>query len=200
MRKRKAIATPTRIVLLALCLASLSCVASPAAWANSLLGGYGGPGEGNQAILGSTVVAAPAHRGGGASGTSATPASTGQESQEGTAGAGATSGFGGSSGGGGGTGGAAGKGSATRASAGSGKGRRRAAGGSSKRAPQGSQAGGSPRATPQLTNYPTKVVGSQALGLSIVDLLYILLGAAALGVTAFVTRRLSHPPEGQGVR
>src|ERR1700761_4789261 len=42
------------------------CASAPGAWASStLLSGYGGPGQGNQAILGSTLIG-----GGGASGGS----------------------------------------------------------------------------------------------------------------------------------
>jgi hypothetical protein len=46
-----------------------SCVAAPAsAPAGTLLSGYGGPGQGNQAILGSTLLNGPSNGGSGGSG------------------------------------------------------------------------------------------------------------------------------------
>jgi len=48
-------------------MAALSAVAPDAAPAGSLLSGYGGPGQGNQAILGSALLNGP---GGGSAGTS----------------------------------------------------------------------------------------------------------------------------------
>ncbi|HXP28462.1 MAG TPA: hypothetical protein VN804_01790, partial [Solirubrobacteraceae bacterium] len=50
-------------------LAALICVAAPqAALAGSLLSGYGGPGEGSQALIGASLVKGP--RGGGGGGSS----------------------------------------------------------------------------------------------------------------------------------
>jgi hypothetical protein len=43
--------------------------AAPAAWGGSLLSGYGGPGQGNQAILGSTLLNGRGGGGGGNSGS-----------------------------------------------------------------------------------------------------------------------------------
>jgi hypothetical protein len=58
--------TPTgAVVVLALLIAALTV---PAASASPLLSGYGGPGQGNQVILGSALLNGPSDRGGGSSG------------------------------------------------------------------------------------------------------------------------------------
>jgi hypothetical protein len=56
--------------------------APASAHANPLLSGYGGPGQGNQAILGATLLNGPG--GGGSSGTVAAATSSGHVSGEGT--------------------------------------------------------------------------------------------------------------------
>jgi hypothetical protein len=82
----------TIVVLLAL---ALCCAFSPAATASStLLSGYGGPGQGNQAILGSTLIGgAGGGSGGGGAGTGSStetaPSLTVEEPGAGSSGAGA---------------------------------------------------------------------------------------------------------------
>jgi hypothetical protein len=63
-RKRRTI---TALALLTLAFATLSIAT---AGANSLLSGYGGPGEGNQAILGSALINGPSGKGGSGGGRS----------------------------------------------------------------------------------------------------------------------------------
>jgi hypothetical protein len=159
-------------------LAVLMTVASSSAFANSLLGGYGGPGEGNQAILGSALLNVP--RGGGGGSSDGTVESTGSSSP-GSAGVGKQT---------------VQKNAASTGSNGRGsttpKGGRRPVGGASGGATgtyPASSVGETSRLAPE---------GSGALGLSGEDLLYVLL---ALGVLAFVgvlTRRLARTagPEG----
>jgi hypothetical protein len=160
-------------LLLALCLA-----APVSAQANPILSGYGGPGQGNQVILGSALLNGPAGGGGGSAG-------------------------GGSAGGGSAGGGSSGEnGSATTAtSGGSARGRHSGASG---RSPAHGQPG-APTSSPQEGAPPHldasraylaverghSVGQSGALGLNGQDLLYIILALGALALAAVFTRRLT---------
>jgi len=94
-----------RIIHLSVLLAATVAALPAAAMANSLLSGYGGPGQGNQAILGSALLNGPKGGGGsGGSGSSSSAASTvgaasttagsGTESSSGASGASASGGSG----------------------------------------------------------------------------------------------------------
>jgi hypothetical protein len=144
--------------------ASLCAVDS--AWAGSLLSGYGGPGQGNQAILGSTLL-------------------------------GGTSGGGGGAASGGGEGGATSSSAANsavpsapvRGSAGSSRHAHHSASGAARSVTRGAPAGPTQLAPAAAS---TKE-GSQPLGLSGRDLLYVLLALALLAATAALTLRLARP-------
>jgi hypothetical protein len=145
-------------------------VAAPFAQAGSLLSGYGGPGQGNQAILGSALI-------GGGSG--ARPPG------------------GGSTGGGAsGEGGSAQPGGSTTASSHSG-GEHGATGASSARKGTRSATHQSGTETVGRASSPVVAVApvdSPALGVSQNDLLYILLGLGGLLLAAVLTRRLVRAP------
>src|SRR2546421_57056 len=82
--------THRRIITSAgLLLAAAACM-PVAAHANPLLSGYGGPGQGNQAILGATLLNGSG--GGGSSGAAAAASSRGYVSGEGTSTTGAARG------------------------------------------------------------------------------------------------------------
>jgi hypothetical protein len=164
-----------RIVLTGLIVASLSATTPTLATAGPLLSGYGGPGEGSQAILGSTLLGAGS--GGGGSGGSAGGPSG---SSSGSFRYGERPGETGSS-----TTGAAGTG-------GTGARKSAARGASSSRAGRASGGGAStyPASSAEHTSLAASV-GSETLGLSGGDLLYIVLMLAALAFTGVLTRRLA---------
>jgi len=170
MRRHRSITTAA-LAALALC-----CVAPSTAGASStLLSGYGGPGEGSQAILGSSLTGTgggSSGRGGGSGGGST---ATGTASLEATTPSQqpATTAHGGSR---------------PAAEAGRGGG---STGASKKQGSAGSSKGAA-GAYPSPS--PTADVGSEPLGVSGSDLLYIILGFAALALTAIVTGRLSGRP------
>ncbi len=157
-----------RLTITTVALLSLACSAlapATAAAGGSLLSGYGGPGEGSQAILGSTLLNGP-NGGGGASGEgSATPA------------------------GGGGAGIAAGAAAGRRISAPVRTGTRphRSRGGKPQAAAGGTRRD---RATSVVTASAVSVA-SQPLGLSGGDLAYILLALASIGLTGVLTTRVA---------
>jgi hypothetical protein len=166
MKSHRLTTTVTLLVL------AVSASTPPAADAGSLLSGYGGPGQGSQAILGSALLKGPS--GGGGSGGGSSPLSAGGgEAAAGT------------------------RASTTPASdanapASIGGGRQKQANGSAGRA-----SGGGFRAythTSGLTASRVSVGGSQTLGLSGADLLYIFLALGALVLTAVLTRRLARQP------
>lgn len=181
----------------------LTILAAPSsALANSLLSGYGGPGEGNQAILGSALVGGAGGGGGSSSGSSGSGsggsaestgsstapatgaglASGGREAESaGSSRGGATSNAGEKSG----DGQAAGRASGSRARSGWG----------------GKTSGGGARAYPVLPRddvSQTASGGSQALGLSTADFLYVLLVLGVLWATGVTTRRLAQAPTRPG--
>jgi hypothetical protein len=157
-----------RMVVLSLALA-LALAAPLAAQAGPLLSGYGGPGQGNQAILGSTLIGGPGGGSGGpGGGETATSASGGAASAaQPVAGATQTSASRASSGRGG--HGVSGAGTATTRSA------RPVVGELSDRSYPGLESAG----------------GGSALGLSAAEIVYIVLAAAALAFTGLLTRRLA---------
>jgi hypothetical protein len=164
-------------------LAALLSVAPSSAFAGPLLSGYGGPGEGNQAILGSTLI-------GGAGGGSGSSGSDGSSSSA-VVGAGAPPGQGNGA-----LSGSHGNGSKTH-----GAGTRPAGGGVRSRSGGRESSGGTAHAYQVSSGGSTSQApgGLEALGLSDIDFLYLLLALGALGATGVLTRRLartSSRPEG----
>ncbi len=162
--------------MLALIALVVSALAVPVpAIAGSLLSGYGGPGQGSQAILGSQLLNGPAGGGGSdgagsssstqdAGNTASTGAEVGTRTSPGTARKSAT-----------------GKPTAGKQSKGT-------TGRSQSR--RGSLSG---------AHAPVRVaqsadVSSPTLGLSGADLLYVLIAFGALACTAVLTRRFARPP------
>jgi hypothetical protein len=164
-----------RLTITTVALLSLGCSAlapASAAAGGSLLSGYGGPGEGSQAILGSTLLNGP-KGGGGASGDgSATPGGG-----RGAAGAG----------GGLAPGAAAGR----RISAPVRTGTRQHASRGVK--PQAAAGGARRELAPSVLRASAVSVASQPLGLSGSDIAYILLALASIGLTGVLTTRLARP-------
>ncbi len=162
--------------LAALIVLAISLYDAAGAQAGSLLSGYGGPGQGNQAILGSTLLGGPS---GGSGGSAGGGGGSGESSQ--ANGASALSGSGqaassqssGSSGGG--------------SQAGQHHGARHSRTHTASSVP-GSSTGASARLAPSAA---TSKEGSQPLGLSGRDLLYALLVLALLVATAVLTLRLA---------
>jgi hypothetical protein len=167
-----------------------------AAAASPLLGGYGGPGEGNQAILGSALIGGAG--GGGGSSSSGSPGPGGSAGTTGSLSSPAT-GAGASAG----DGEAESTGSDQRGSTAGGEARGsdgQAAGRTSgSRDRDGKASGGAPRAdlvVPRDDASQTASGGAQALGLSAADLGYVLLTLGVLVATGLVTRRLARTPTG----
>jgi hypothetical protein len=170
MKKHRTI-TP----LVGLCLAF--CLAAPVvAQANPILSGYGGPGQGNQAILGSALLNGPAGGGGGSGSGSGGGGSAG-------------SGLSGENGS-----------STTATSAGSAGGHSGASKQSSAHGRSGTRASSPQRiAQPRLDPASAYLAAEQghsvgqsgALGLGGQDLLYIILVLGALTLAAVFTRRLT---------
>ncbi|MFI4977963.1 MAG: hypothetical protein ACHQC8_04705 [Solirubrobacterales bacterium] len=164
------------IVLTLVLMAALSAAAPDAAPAGSLLSGYGGPGQGNQAILGSALLNGPGGGGGGGS------AGTSGLSSTGVSNAGAQAPQGGAT--------------SPRSAAGA---RATTSGGPNKRTTDGgqrSQAGFEETSGRASSAYPASERGgsalpSETLGLSGEDLLYILFALGALAFTGVLTRGLT---------
>jgi hypothetical protein len=188
--------TSHRTISLTLTLLAVFLIAAPAsAFANSLLSGYGAPGEGNQAILGSALVGG-ARGGGGSSGTGGGGGSSAGSSSD-VAGAGAPLGSGNVA-----TSGLHGRNSKVSGSAprdpkarggvGSGPAGKR----TGSRGTSGEASSGTARAYPVLSrdaSQPTSGV-SGGLGFSGEDVGYLLLALGALAFTGVLTRRLARPP------
>lgn len=144
------------------------------AQAGPLLSGYGGPGQGNQAILGSTLLGGP---GGGSAG-------------------------GGGASGGGAQGSGSSAAASTLAAAGTTAGashssRALHAGSATHAAPQRGVAG-ELAASSYPASEPAATSSGSAFGLSGSDLAYILLGAAALAFTGALTRRVARTRTAKG--
>ncbi len=166
---------------------AFAAILPASASAGSLLSGYGGPGQGNQAILGAALVNGPTGtggHGGGGGGARAYGAGTqagGASSLAAQAAPGAGSVL------------AAGSAAAhgSRSPAGSGRG---AAATPAVRA--GATAASQLRpATPAAAVSGASVGGGPTLGLSRADLLYVLLALGALLLTGVLTRRMAQRPE-----
>jgi hypothetical protein len=173
--------TSHRTILMTLIsLTTISFAMPSAVLAGPLLGGYGGPGEGNQAILGSALIGGGGGSG-GASGGSGSNGSAGSAGSSASAAAGA---------GGAGNGEAVSVGSNGR---GSKAGR---AGGPATGQTSGSLGGSGKASDGAARAYPalSRDAGSGALGSSADDLLYLLLALVVLLATGVVTKRLVQAP------
>ena len=154
-------------------LAMLISTAPSSAFANPLLSGYGGPGAGSQAILGSTLVGGGG--GGSAGGTSGgSPVSS--------------------------PGGAAPTGSSgSRVRAG---GRTADRGSAQVARPSGKSSGGAARAYPVSSAEnasQSAAIASETLGISSDDVAYIFLALGALAFTGVLTRRLARTSRLEGL-
>jgi hypothetical protein len=148
----------------------LSLGAPTAAQASPLLSGYGGPGEGNQVILGSTLIGGPG--GGSTTGGPPSASSNGSESNAASPPAGGA--------------GAAGHGSARTAS---GARRGRATATKSLQVSGGSLAG---QLYDRSYHALERTAGSSGpFGLSAAEIAYIVAAVAALAFTGVLTRRLN---------
>lgn len=181
--------TSQRLTIAAtLLVLSASAVAPATAAANPLLSGYGGPGEGNQAILGAGLVGGASGGGGAGAGASglaqASGEGAGQASGEG-AGIGARGSGEASVGSARGT-----RGGVASASGSHGSGKQRYAGAAS--APGASARPSARASTPSLA--AGNEGGSQTLGLSGADLLDVAIALATLLVIGAITRRLAREP------
>ena len=157
-------------------LALASALLPTAALGSPLLSGYGGPGTGNQALLGSTLLNGPAG-GGGSGGGGASEGGAGSPGSEGTL-----------AGGGGERATHAGSGRTGAARSTGGKSRTHAAGKTS-----AGGAGPHPATLPPASARERGGAG-QAPVLSGANLLYVLLALAALVATGAFTRRLTRQP------
>jgi hypothetical protein len=183
-RHRKIVPT----TLLPAVLGALALIPAPAV-AGSLLNGYGGPGEGNQAILGSALVNGP--RGGGGRGGSTGESSSGLAASapvEAIPTGPRTDGGGGTAPGGT----APGRSGASRHGSTPGGHRGEATGGVSGSAGKSSTSAASAYAAAERGAAARLASdGSGTLGLSSGDFLYILLALGVLAVTGVLTRRLT---------
>jgi hypothetical protein len=157
-----------RATTITLTLLIISVVSPATASAGSLLSGYGGPGAGSQAIIGSTLVNNPPSGGSGA-GAGASP-STGSLQSAPTSTRTATTG------------------SSPHGATGKRAHGNQGAPVSSNTSPVGPQ----PRQT-ALIAPQAKVESSPALGISVADLLYIALALGALVLTGVFTAKLARP-------
>ncbi len=180
----------SRILVVLVAFGLVPAAASPVALAGSpLLSGYGGPGTGEQAVIGSTLIG-----GGGGSGSSGSAGSGGSSSANsstagrgsGSTAPGTTSAVTGGSSAGGGSGGALGKGASGGATR---------AGGSASHAPAGTK-GVQIRAFVYPTALRSASGDSPALGISGSDLLLFLAAIATLALVAAATLRLSRLQRG----
>jgi len=169
----------------ALLVLAVSAVAPAAAGAGPLLSGYGGPGQGNQAILGSALVNGEGGSSGGGSAGAAGSSAAGSGAGAGGAGAGASTVTRSSS--------AAGApGGAPAAAHRRGKQANRPLAGTFSSATAASAQSSS------LSASRGRAGGAQTLGLSGADLLYMLLAFGALAFTGLLTAKLAHEPRAGG--
>jgi hypothetical protein len=166
-----------RIIIYIGVLLAVAVALPGSALASPLLSGYGGPGQGNQALLGSALVNGP--KGGGGSSGSTTSTDTGIAESESSS-EGQVSGAGSGSSKGGGTGSSSRSSSAGRSSSHAGAGK--AAPG---RSPTQAAA---PSFYPAAERLPADSQGG-SLGLSATDVLLIVLAAALLVSLGLLTRR-----------
>jgi hypothetical protein len=172
----------TTITALALLVLAVPGLFSAAADAGSLLSGYGGPGQGNQAILGSALINGPSGKGGSGSG----PGSTAAQLAAGSGSLAASS-----------TSAAAEAQPASHSSkpnVGASGRTKSSAAGKNPRTGAG-RASGNGSATYTRSSELTRAKGgSRALGLSGADLGYILLALGILAFTGVLTRKLARQP------
>jgi hypothetical protein len=152
-------------------LLALALAVSPAS-ANPLLSGYGGPGEGNQAILGSALLNGPSGGGSGSAGSGGSAAGGGLASARGGSGLASAGGSG-------------------QAPSAAGRGRRAAG---VARTASGSNGSQTQTATPSSAASHAAVPGAQTLGISGADLLDIMVALGVLLATGALTRRLAYRP------
>lgn len=160
---RQRLTPATAIAVLSLCVLPSGAYAS-----STLLSGYGGPGEGNQAIIGSTLIGGGNGSSGGGTGSTASQTTSNSGSIEA---------------------------SATRPASGShpkGESRTHRKGSGSS---AGDTSGTGVSAYTPIAATTHESSGS-ALGLNGADLLYIVLALAVLGLTAVLTVRLARGPTG----
>jgi hypothetical protein len=162
--------TYRKIIFSAGLLAAMVVATPVAAHANPLLSGYGGPGQGSQVILGSSLLGGPGGGGGAAAAGEASTAAT----------RGGRGGLGGAS---------AGSPSSSSTSA------VHIAHGVvlRPRSSSGARAGTSGGA---LGTYPARQAAPPALGVSEQDVLYIVLALGMLAFAGVLTRRLTYPRGG----
>jgi hypothetical protein len=162
-----------RSVTAALVVLAVAAVDPAASQANPLLSGYGGPGQGNQAILGSALLNTPRGGSGGGSGggsIAAVPRAAG----------------------GGEAPGSSSQPTGARLSGGQGAAGARHKHGQASGKVGNASASGSRANTPSTPSRAAAVRdSSQPLGMSGRDLVYLFLAAGALVVTAAVTRRMA---------
>jgi hypothetical protein len=166
--------------ILTVTLTAAGCALAPAAAsAGSLLSGYGGPGEGSQAVLGSALLNGPPGGGGAAAGTGTAGSSAGAVRHESSATASGSR-----------------SGGRVRSST-SGEGQKQAKGGA-KSTTTGAGGARFGRISPSYAS--ASAVASQPLGVSGADLMYICLALGGVALTGVVTRQLvagqSRAPKG----
>ena len=163
--------TSHRTTLLTLASLVVLAASMPSfASASPLLGGYGGPGEGDQTILGSALLNGPRSGGGSGGGSGSAESSSISSTSRGLPVGGART-------------------ATSRAHAAGGPGHGKQATGVT------GQAVGKPSGPDSISERgvaaPSAVADSGMLGLSDADLLYVLLVLGALALTAVLTRRLT---------
>jgi len=167
---RKAISTVTLSALALAALVPGVCAANP------LLSGYGGPGQGSQMVLGSTLLGGGGGSSGAGAGAGAAGTAGGSESSRAS-----------SSGAGGATPARKGERGVVRKRAGT----KAGASGASSASGAAAQPSG---ASSRLAASESHTAGTPTLGLSSEDLVYTLLALGALITTAALTRRLTRRP------
>jgi hypothetical protein len=182
MGSRRLTTTITALALLALAVPGLF---SAAADAGSLLSGYGGPGQGNQAILGSALINGPSGKGGSGGG----PDSTAAQLAAGSGSLAASSTSAGSA--------------STEAQPATHSGKpnvgasgttRSSVAGKNARTGAGKASGNGSGTYTHSSELTRAKGGSQALGLTGADLGYILLALGVLAFTGVLTRKLARQP------
>lgn len=188
-----------RTICIGCLLATLGGVATDSACASTLLSGYGGPGQGNQATLGSALLNGPTGggRGRGGSGSASSTGTASSAPGGGSEQAGSATGQGSASGSG--TAAASGAPAAGRGRDGHAtSGRKGKRNGSAVNAQTRQSSGRPAKALSPSGLYPASEripagESSDALGVSGSDLIYIVLAAAVLASAALLTRRLAGP-------
>jgi hypothetical protein len=172
-------------------LAAIAVATPVAAHASPLLSGYGGPGQGSQMILGSSLLNGPGGGGAAAAGEASTAATRGGLGSAPAAGEASTAATRGGLGSG--TAGSTSRSSASAVHAAHGAVLRLR---SSSAAPAGTP--GVARGTPGgvLGTYPARQAAPPALGVSEQDVLYIVLALGILAFAGVLTRRLTYPRSG----